>query len=241
MSTYLELCQQVASESGTVSGTYPTAVTGQTGRLAKIVRWTNQAWRSIQNAHAEWRWMQSQFSGSLADGTQAYAATSFDDVGTGSSITRFAEWIYDGSGLEARFSVYDPSVGVSDETILHYLDWNDFYRLRMRGAVSTEEDRPAFFTIQPADNKLYVSKIPDKTYTIRGLYRKSPQELSADGDTPEMPARFHDLIVDIAVEYLDTHDEGGQRIPLLRLRRFEKFNQLERDQLPKVRLAGTFA
>lgn len=240
MSTFLQLCQDVASESGTFSGTVPSVVTGQAGRLAKVVRWTNQAWRSIQNAHAQWRWMQSQFYGPTVASTQSYAGTDFNDLFTAAAITRFAEWTYTGEGAEDRFSLYDPSIGAADEMPLRYLDWNDFYTLRMRGAVSTEEDRPAFFTIGP-NNKLYLSKIPDKAYTVRGLYRKSPQELEADSDTPEMPERFHDLIVDIAVEYLGTHDEATVQIPLWRLRRFEKFNELERDELPKIRLAGTFA
>lgn len=241
MSTFLELAQLVASESGTFSGTVPSAVTGQTGRLAKVVRWTNEAWRSIQNAHGQWRWMQSQFTGSITDGTQSYAPTSFTDVLAAAAISRFGEWVCTGDETEDRFSIYKTATGVSDETVLKYLDWNTFYTERMRGSVSTEEDRPGWFTINPANNYLYFSKIPDTTYTVRGFYRKSPQELSADGDTPEMPSRFHDLIVDIALEHLGTHDEAQGQIPLWRLRRFARFNELERDQLPKIRLAGPLA
>lgn len=240
MSTFLELAQQVASESGTMSGTVPNAVTGQTGRLAKIVRWTNQAYRSIQNAHAQWRWLQGRFSGPTVAGQQGYAGTDFTDVDSAATITRFAEWVYTGDEREDRFSLYDPSIGAADETILRFLTWDDFYALRMRGAVSTEQDRPGFFTIAPT-NKLLLSKLPDKVYTVRGQYRKSPQELAADGDIPEMPTRFHDLIVDVALEYLGTSDEAVVQIPLWRLRKFQKFSELERDQLPTIRLAGPLA
>ena len=88
MSTYLQLCQDVARESGTVSGTYPTAVASQTGRLLKIVEWTAQAYVMIQNLHADWRWMQKTFSGTTTSGTGKYTATSW-------SITDLRDWLRD--------------------------------------------------------------------------------------------------------------------------------------------------
>lgn len=240
MSTFLQLCQKVAQESGTVTGTVPTTVVGQTGRLAKVVKWTNDAWRDIQNAHANWRWMQGRFYGSTVASTQSYAGTAFNDADTLAAITRFAEFTVTGDGTEDGVSLYDPAVGVADESVLRFLDWPAFYRLRMRGAVSDDTGRPGWFTVSPAE-KLFLSVIPDQVYTVRGLYRKSPQDLAVDADTPEMPARFHDLIVSVALEYLGAHDEAQVQFPLWRLRQFRQFSELERDQLPKIRLAGALA
>lgn len=240
MSTFLQLVQQVASESGTISGTYPTTVVGQTGRLAKMVRWTNEAWRQLQNAHAGWLWMQGRFYGPTVASTQSYAGTSFTDADSAAAITRFAKFLVTGDGTEDRISLYDPAIGASDETILRFLNWDDFYRLRMRGAVSTDTGRPGWFTVSP-QNKLFLSVIPDKVYTVRGLYRKSPQNLAADADTPEMPERFHDLVVEMALEYLGAHDESQVQFPLWRLRQFRHFSELERDELPPVTLAGALA
>lgn len=227
MATYLQLCQRLASESGTVNGTFPTAVAGQTGRLEKIVRWVNDAWRDIQNAHATWRWMQGEWSGSTVAGQQRYAPV------TDFSLTRFGEWDSRRDGTEDRFTIYDPAIGVADEGPLIFLEWDRFYTRCVIG--SHAQDRPVYFSIAP-DNKLALGPVPDKVYTVRGPYRKSPQDLTADADTPELPARFHTLIATAALEYLGTNDEAAFQLQLWQLRRIRGFSDLERDQLPMLRL-----
>ena len=58
--TFLELCQEVADESGTVAGVPSfTTVSNATGRLAKVVRWTRNAYRDIQNERSDWKWMRT--------------------------------------------------------------------------------------------------------------------------------------------------------------------------------------
>lgn len=232
MATYLALCQQLASDSGTLGdGTALTAVTGQTGRKAKMVGWVNRAWRSIQNAHPAWRWMRSEFSGSTVSGTRAYSGS---DLGVAS---RFGDFICSGEG-EQRFSIYLTATGVADEGRLFFKDYDWFYTNCMRG--SQTNSRPAYFTITP-DGELALHPIPDAAYTVRGPYRKDVQELTADGDIPEMPVRYHDLIVDVAMMMLQGHDEALNQIPLTRLRMLPRFAELEHDQLPRIRLAGPLA
>lgn len=239
MATFLQLAQRLASESGTVSGdTLPSTVVGQTGRLGKIVRWTNEAWRSIQNAHNAWRWMRGEFYGSTVASQVRYAGTAFNDVDTSAAITRFGEWVYTGDGYENRFSLYDPAIGVSDEGPLRYIDWDTFYTTRLRGVQTA--DKPSVFTIDP-NSKLCLSPPPDKVYTVRGLYRKDTQEMTADGDVPEMPARFHDLIVDVGLMLLGTYDESMSQLPLWQLRKLSRFCELERDQLPIMQFSGPLA
>lgn len=230
MSTFLELAQRVASDSGTINGTAPTAVTGQTGRLAKIVRWTNDAWRQIQNAHGEWLWMRSDFSGGISSGTRSYS-------GSDLSLTRFGRWICAGEG-EDRYSIYKTATGVSDEGALTFLPYDYFYRTCLRG--DQTNDRPAYFTITP-DRKLSFHPIPDDSYTVRGPYRKSAQDLTADGDVPEMPEDYHDLIADVALQLLGAHDEAVTQLSLWQLRRLAKFSDLEREQLPQMDIAGALA
>jgi len=240
MASFLQLCQKVASESGTVNGTFPSTVVGQTLRLGKIVRWTNDAWRQIQNASATWRWMQSEFSGPTVAGTQRYAynAAGFVDSIAAAAISRHAAWLYSDRGCDSGISLYDPAIGVSDEGPLHFEDWDDFYKKRLRGTQNT--GKPSVFTIAP-DNKLVFSYTPDAVYTVRGRYRKDVQELTADADVPECPARFHDVIVDVALMMLGTHDEAPAQIPLWQMRRSFNFCNLERDQLPRMTLAGPLA
>ena len=46
MATFLQLCQKLARESGSVSGgaMQPTSVLNQSGRLAKVVAWLSDGW-----------------------------------------------------------------------------------------------------------------------------------------------------------------------------------------------------
>jgi hypothetical protein len=53
--------------------------------------------------------------------------------------------------------------------------------------------RPVVFSIDPQKN-LYFGIVPDGAYTIVYEFYRTPITLSADADTPAMPARFHELI-----------------------------------------------
>ena len=60
MATYLALCQRAHLELGLGPGdpgTYPLAVTSQSGKLLSLVTWVKEAWRTIQNQKRFWRWM----------------------------------------------------------------------------------------------------------------------------------------------------------------------------------------
>ena len=58
--TFLELCQRVDEESGTVAGGQPTTVTGQSGRLKTIVQWTAEAYQRIQTMRSTWLWLETE-------------------------------------------------------------------------------------------------------------------------------------------------------------------------------------
>lgn len=230
MATFLKLVQKVARESGTVSGVLPATVAGQTGRLAKIVHWTNDAYRDIQNAHRAWNWLQGEFSANTVAGSRSYSP----------AIPRFAEFTCSGDYREDRFSLFDPTEGRQNEGQLRFVEYPDFYRTHLRGHAATQQGRPAAFTISPG-GALLLSPTPDKTYTVRGPYRRDVQELEDDGDVPEMPARFHDMIVAGALVLLGTHDEAAPTLSLYQLRQLRMFSQLERDQLPRISLAEPLA
>jgi len=66
MSNFLELARDVALLSGAASA--PPSVTGQTGRLAKVVAWTAKAWEMIQLANPNWSFLRAEWSGALAPG-----------------------------------------------------------------------------------------------------------------------------------------------------------------------------
>lgn len=229
MSTFLELCQKVARESGTVSGTLPSTVVSQSGRLAKVVYWTNDAWRQIQNRRNAWLWMRAEFTGTLTSGAPRYtAAGSF-------SLTRWAAWILE----KDTVTIYKTSLGVADETQLLYMPWHQYRRSFERGTQTS--NRPNFYSVSPA-GELCFGPRPDDTYTVRGEYRKSPQALAANTDTPELPDRFHEIVAWYAFILLAEHDEAGLHIAVAQRRFRDLMNDLERDQLPQIEIsAGALA
>lgn len=221
---YLELCQMVARESGTVSGTQPSSVASQTGRMAKIVHWVDIAWRQIQNRRNAWLWMRDEFEGNLSAGSARYTPASF-------SLTRHAEWINE----EDTVTLYKQSEGVSDEGRLLFMPWKMYRRTYERGTQTA--DRPVHYTISPAGELCFGPK-PDATYVVRGEYRKSPQTLSENEDIPEMPARFHELVAWEGLLLLAEHDEAEIHIAVANRRKSELSSDLERDQLPQPYIAA---
>lgn len=241
MSTFLELVNQLASEGGTVPNaqTSPMSdVTGITDDLKlKVISWIRSAWLSIQNAHREWLWMQSEFYGSTVASTARYAGTSFNDAFALSAITRFSQWDCSGP-RENRFKLYLPADGLAGAGRLQFEEWPDFYAYRMNNGAAN--GKPSIFSIDP-QNRMVLSPTPDDVYTVIGPYRKSSQTLTSKTDVPEMPVDLHDVIVSVALELLGTHDEAPQQIPLWKLRQNRLFCELEAQQLPRVRLAGPLA
>lgn len=227
MATYLTLCQDVARESGVVSGTQPASVESQVGTLNKIVEWVKHAWIDIQNSRSAWLWMVAEFEADTIASTQRYTAASF-------SLTRFAEWKTPDGGM----TLYLKSTGVSDEREIVKLSWYDFKRQYLRG--SQTNNRPITYTVSPA-NELCFGPIPDAIYTARGEYRKSPQIFAAADDIPELPERFHQIIKWRALQMLAEHDEATFQVGASAARYREMFSDLCRDQLPRMTLPGSLA
>lgn len=224
---FLALAQRVARESGTVSGTLPSSVTGQNGRLDKIVGWTDQAWQDIQNARNAWRWMRADFEDTTAAGAGRYTAASFN-------LPRWAAWITE----DDTVTLYKQATGVSDEGPLAFLPWDLFKRTFDRGEQTN--DRPRYFSVSPA-GEFCLGPTPDDTYVVRGEYRKNPQTLAANTDEPEMPARFHEAIVWGALILLAEHDEAQFHLATWTRRYRSIMGDLRRDQLPEITLGGPLA
>ena len=229
MSSYLQLCQDVARESGTVSGTNPTAVASQTGRLLKIVEWTAQAYVLIQNLHADWRWMQKTFSGTTSDGAGQYTPASW-------SIDDHRDWLRDDrvTGYQPH-TIYLTATGVSGEGTLREISWQQWRTSYGRG--SQTNNYPSEYAISPA-GEFSLGPIPDDDYTVSGEYRQAAVVLAADADTPAMPAAFHDIIVWQAIMLLAEFDEAVEQRAAAILKRNALLEDLQRDQLPTVSLGG---
>lgn len=228
---YLQLCQKLRQET-TDSGTGPSAVTGQTGELNRIVGWIADAWTEIQQEKDEWRWMRKSFTVSATSGDGAYAYGDVTDTVSAVAVTRFSLW------HKNSFKCYLTSAGVGGEYPLIWLPWEQFRRIYRYG---TQTNAPPCHVSEDPTQAFVLGPIPDATYTIGGDYQLGPQTLAADSDTPEMPTRFHGLIVyEAMLKY------GGNRVAPEAMARAATEggrlrNALGRYQLPQITLGASLA
>lgn len=182
--TFIELVVRLRSECVGVSGSGPTAVTGQTGDNARLVDWIQSAYKDIQNLHTDWNFLRSDFSFTTIAGQQTYtpAQAGAADVG---------EWLKD------SFRVYTTAVGFNSEIDIPCLDWEDFRREYLFGAIRTNTSKPMIAGRKP-DRSLVLWPIPDATngaYTVLGEYFKEPQAMVGNDDVPLIPAKYHEVIL----------------------------------------------
>lgn len=234
MSTFLELCQEVAEDSGTIPTIGdPSTTVGQTGRLLRIVNWVKRAHNDVQRLERSWRWMEADFSGNVIAAQQAYAPAEM-------GISRFGHWIFKDEAGGNTFTFYTTADGQAGEGTLDLLPWDEFRRDFMVGSNATETGKPAYLTVNPS-NQLVLWPIPDATGTLRGRYKKGLQTLSADSDTPEMPEEFHAVIKWRALMYMATFDEAMEQFPLFDLAYNQALDQLRADQLPRITVKAVLA
>lgn len=226
---FLGLAQKVALESGTVatSGQPPTVV-GQDQRLRRIVGWVADAWTTIQNARGDWLWMEDEYEASLEAAKSTYVPADLH-ARLAAHIVRHEPW--------AGVSLFDPDIGGEDERPLDCVLWHD-WRLRVMGA-SDEAQRPQLYTID-GQGRLRLYPKPDKVYTIRGTFRRTPQALTADADIPELPERHHDVIWRVALLYLAASDESEAQIPPWQLFAVTGMRALVQDQTPAFGVDGVW-
>lgn len=235
MSTFLQLCQDVARESGTVPNIgQPSTVTGQEGRLSRIVTWTASAYTDIQRHKSHWRWLHADFSGQTISGTRTYDAAAM------SISERFSRWIFQGEEADNLFSIYKTSEGQDTEGFLTFIDWSRFRREFMVGSAATETGNPGYITVND-QNELVLYPTPDAAYTLRGVYYKSPQTLTVDADVPEMPEDFHIAVMWRALMLMGVFDEAPNQVPNWTAEYYKVMQELRSHQLPRVRLAGALA
>lgn len=237
--TYLQLCNDLAREAG-VSGSASsiTDTASQTGEANRIVNWVKQAHTEIQDRHANWRWMRSRWSYSLTSGNDSITGTSATDSRLSSTITRFARWIvFDDAGA-SNVKIYLTSGGVSGERWMTVIPWAYFMALYRRG---TQNSGPPVHCAIDPQNNLVVGPVADATYTLSGEYQMSALEFSANGDTPEFPARFHDLVTFRAMEKYGRYHAAPEVLARAEVEGMRLTRQLEADQLPMIAFAEPLA
>ena len=232
---FLELCQAVARESGTVGNLgEPSSVESQTGRLARIVHWTRDAYSRIQLESADWRWMRATLSGGeVITGARTVSAGAL-------GLTRFRRWVYRSNRAPSGITLYDNDIGRSDEGHLLFEPWESFYDTYMVGGQAETTGKPVVGSVSPA-RELAFYPLPDKAYRVSCQYQKSAQSLAANTETPEMPEDYHMAIVYRALTLMLEYDEAFAQIAYFGNEYSSIMDKLREEQLPRVTLAGPLA
>ena len=169
MTTYLQLCKDTRQECG-VQGVGPTAVTSQTGILARIVYWVKEADLYIQRLHPDWGFLLTEYTE--------------DTVASSSALTQptdLAFWDIASFGKDRGTSDGMP-LGVCD-----YREWRNQWYER-------ENQEPSRVVIKP-DNTLLLENPADDVYEIYGNYWRKPVEMTADTSEPLYADNFQRAIV----------------------------------------------
>lgn len=226
MATYLTGSQDVATEVGIDNGG-PSDVTTQTGEYNRIVRYYRDAYIEVQN-RTKWRWLRHPFTFNTVADDDTYAYTDVTDVTASATISRFGEWLLTSENTP---KAYLTSSGVGSQYLLIWMPWDYFSQVYKLGTVAS--GAPAHITVDPQNNIL-IGPPPSAVYTITGEYYRSPQILAADGDTPEMPTQYHNLIMYGAMKKYAMFESAPEVDARATFEYNRMLRQLENNQGPSI-------
>jgi len=223
---FLESCQKARQEAK-ISGNGPSTVKSQTGMYAKLVEWVNDEWYALQSRRDNWYFQRASKNFQTIASVHEYPATSL-------SITDLGTW------NEKSFKQYLTADGLANEYRIGRMDYADWDRVYNVGVLASGV--PQAVCVSP-DNALIMTPVPNDVYTVTGIYYRSPTKLVENSDVPRMPERFHDLLwMGAVLRYLADQEAPIQRIALLQDRYNSLLFDLEREQLPTIKMGrGAFA
>ncbi len=223
MSTLLQLVNIVRQECSSSSGADLAGLSSVTGESLRFKNWVIRAWEEIQEMRSDWKWMRSEYSFTTTADDGSYTSTQ--------------------AGISSRFGFWDrtycttylTATGVDDQVELCWMEYEDFRAAYLTGTQTS--NRPRHFTIGDA-NELIVGPKPNSTaYTILGNYFKSPQVLSADADTPELPEQ-HKVIAWYAINEYGGYNVASEAIMRAQKKLSRMMPSLTAKYLPSVQMSG---
>lgn len=231
--TFLELVQELRRKVG-APGTGPVTTVSQIGESLDLVRWVQEAWHNVQAHTDDWFWMKRDFTLALlaGGGTRFLAVT---DTETGLLNTRVARF-----STEDSVRVYANLIGRADESFLPEVSFPRFRDSYDFGLASERAGRPEVFAISPRGEICVYPQVAEN-FTLTGRYQALPQPLALDEDVPNMPERFHRLIVYRAMELYARYESAPEVLAAAVAQADIMMAALQVDQLPQVSLGEPLA
>jgi len=216
---YISLAIKLRDECG-VTGT-DTTVTGASGEWNRLVMWIRDAWDDIQEMHeTEWLWMRQPFSFDTTINKGEYSPAE-------AGITDFAAWKLN------TVRCYLKAQGITDEQWLSVMDYDAFRDLYLFNQTRVVYTRPVQVAETPSLG-IILGPAPDAVYTVVGDYQRTVQTLADDADTPNMPARFHRLIVYRAMMDYGVYEAAQEVYERGQNKYKTMMSKLRLDQLPGI-------
>ena len=189
MSTYLELCGDLARAVGYEA---PTSVVAQTGSALKLVNRIAQAELEIKNLWQDWRFLSSE------NNTPYSQTLTIDQIG----YTKPAD-----------HGVWDPKSFYIDYTTDNYrhldpLDYDE-WRKTFRNGTQTS-DIPTRVVLDRNDD-IILWPPPDSGYTLTGEYMILPIRMTANAEVSVIPVQFHRVIL-LKAKLFYAEEEDGPEI-----------------------------
>lgn len=189
--TYKELCNAVLRELNEVE---LTNVTSTRGIQSAVTDFINKAQRDIINSEVEWPFTVQNESDTTVDGQRLYDFPANLDSDGHTHDTKTVKW--------KTFTIQETaSLPEKRLSYISYDEYLDLYHESDTNPDGSAEGLPEYVYHTP-DNKYGLSPTPDKsTYTIRYAYYATNTDMAANTDTPVIPDRFHDVIINRAKYY----------------------------------------
>lgn len=183
---FLALTQRVRRKCR-ITGSGPSALTGQSEEYNRVIDWTNEAYMQIQRAHTDWRFMRASATCATVQGQTTYSPTA--DF----KLTDFGYWALDYEAGDT-FRNYVTSTGTNSEVFMDVTDYDNWRDLYLFGALRNTLTRPIVVALAP-DDSIACGPITAAGYTLVGDYYRVPSEMVNATDVPVLPAQFHMAIV----------------------------------------------
>lgn len=231
MTTYLQLCNDLHEETGE-SGADLTTVSGLSGYRKKLTSHIKKAWEEIQTLHTDWRFLRMPALPTISASDASVDADSWVNTNLSTNI----DYIH-----KDTFSIYLTATGISDESPLTYVPWEQWKERFGITYGDGAENRPTHITIDPDTGDLVFGPTSDGNYTIHFEFNRIPQVLSSDSDEPNIIDALTPIIVWRALERYGWSEESQAAISKGSMWYRRYLSRLEHRELPVITMGPPLA